>query len=108
MRYQVQEIIHPVQSQQKDLDFRNPLNNYNLFSMGAKTKVPNPQKVVPGPGQYNESILSETGLKYKFGSDSRMKYNEKKDRSQPGPGQYENSYERLAHLDGRTVFGKEK
>lgn len=63
--------------------------------MGAKTKVPNPQKVVPGPGQYNDGILSETGLRYKFGSDSRMKYNDKYDSALPGPGAYDNSLERL-------------
>jgi len=42
--------------------------------MGAKYQLATGNRGIPGPGQYNEKILTETGLKYKFGSDSRMKY----------------------------------
>lgn len=37
-----------------------------------------------------------------------MKLNYSKDRITPGPGNYENDFDKIARKDGRTVFGTSK
>ena len=76
--------------------------------MGSRFKQNFGNKELPGPGQYTNSFLSESGTKYKFGSESRMKLNLSMNQMLPGPGNYNSDYEKVAKKDGATVFGKSK
>ena len=53
-------------------------------------------------------MLNSGGTKYRFGSDSRMKHNGSLEKITPGPGAYEDTFDKVARHDGKTLFGSSK